>query len=145
KAYGMSKPLIHVQEGGATMASYRDGVIRLRSSVLTSGYRDEILAHEFGHYVHNHVSARGAYNWDPRLETEADVEAVVVLQKMRGSTEEQALGRAWQRRDAARRAERATAPGHRTICVEIAALLSAYPAQRTWTEQLECSPWRTAR
>jgi len=127
-AYG--KPPLHITVVDVldrASISYNLGEIQVARSVLVSrGDIDPLLAHEVGHYVLGH---NNNFALDPNREIAANAEAVRILAKLNGGDEQIAFRRVynWLSRQ---HASGATARGHFAPCVEINALLDAFPGQR---------------
>ena len=148
RAYQVQPPALMVADhaGDATAgAVYRRGVIIFTSRMLTSPSRDEATAHELGHYMlrHDQPSSRTP----EEIEHQANIEAVLILETVKGVSEEAALREVVAALDRTHRAVKAgagLARGHAHPCEEIRAVVVAYPAQRWWTAALECAPtqWR---
>ena len=144
RAYRVPPPALMVADhaGDATAgAVYRRGVIIFTSGMLTSPSRDEATAHELGHYVlrHDLPSSRTP----EEIEHQANIEAVRILQTVKGVSEEAALREVVASLDRTHRAVKAgagLARGHAHPCEEIRAVIAGYPAQRAWTAALECAP-----
>jgi hypothetical protein len=144
RAYKVQPPAIMVADhaGDATAgAIYRRGVIIFTSQMLTSPSRDKATAHELGHYFlrHDQPSSRTPQE----IEHQANIEAVFILQAVKGVSEEAALREVVVALDRTHRAVKAgagLARGHAHPCEEIRVVVTAYPAQRGWTATLECAP-----
>jgi hypothetical protein len=130
--------------------TYRQGLFTITTSMLTSRYRDEIVAHELAHYLLDHdrpLAGTLSLDWQREQELrelDANAKSVEVLMRVRGLPEEEALKRvydyllAWNRTVVARRT---VIPwGHRAPCEEIAELLGRFPQYRGWSAGLECAP-----
>ena len=130
--------------------TYRHGLFTITTSMLTSKYRDQIVAHELAHYLLDHdrpLAGTLSLDWQREQELrelDANAKSVEVLMRVRGLAEDAALRRvydyllAWNRLVAARRT---VIPwGHRAPCEEIAELLGRFPQHRAWSAALECAP-----
>lgn len=144
RAYQVQPPAIMVADhaGDATAgAIYRRGVIVFTSGILTSPSREAATAHEMAHYLlrHDEPSSRA----QEEIEYQADIEAVRILQVVKGMSEEAALREVVAALERSHRAVKngsAVTRGHAHPCEEIRAVLAAYPAQSAWTAKLECAP-----
>lgn len=124
RAYG--RPLARVQ-----VAEVRDGwVAQYTPETRTITLSEQALwypdwwfwrsvAHEIAHHVLGHSTPA------PTQEIEADLHAVVLLQRFRGMTEADATDLLWQSY-CNRRGERAPAPGHPPIAAKMAAFQTRY-------------------
>jgi IrrE N-terminal-like domain len=132
------------------VGSYRRGFFAVNRLVLSSEFRDAIVAHELAHYVLGHdAPLAGATNAARRREREqreldANATAVEILVWVRHVPEDQALRMVYSYLlNVHRRLLRSPGEdllGHRPPCDEIADLLGRYPRQLTWTAGLECAP-----
>jgi hypothetical protein len=151
RVYG--RPPIHLlvsHDPHAPPGSYRRGFFAVSSQVLTSPFRDAIVAHELAHYVLGHEEPlHGATSEElerdyQQRELDANAKAVEILTRVGGMTEVRAiktiynylLGIRW----ALERYPRLDLRGHKPPCEEIKDLLGRFPAQRAWTVSLECAP-----
>src|SRR5580765_6637549 len=136
------------------VGSYRRGFFAVNRLVLSSEFRDAIVAHELAHYVLGHDAALTAATPEARLaerqqrELDANAKSVEILTRVRGVPEDQALRMAYSYLlNVHRRLQRSPGEdllGHRPPCEEIADLLARYPGQLTWTSGLECAPRQSA-
>jgi hypothetical protein len=134
------------------VGSYRRGFFAVNRLVLSSEFRDAIVAHELAHYVLGHdAPLAGATNDARRREREqreldANAKAVEILVWVRQVPEDQALRMVYSYLlNVHRRLLRSPGEdllGHRPPCDEIADLLGRYPQQLVWTAGLECAPRR---
>jgi hypothetical protein len=130
--------------------SYRRGFFSVSMPVLTSPFRDAIVAHELAHYVLGHekplrgtTAAEHERDYQQR-ELDANAKGVEILTRVAGMSEARALktmydylvGILW----ALERYPRLNLRGHKPPCEEIADLLGRFTAQRAWTAALECAP-----
>jgi hypothetical protein len=144
RSYRVQPPAIMVGDhaGEATAgAIYRRGVIVFTSRMLTSASRDKVTAHELAHYFlrHDQPSSRTP----EEIEHQANIEAVRILQVVKGMSEEAAVREVIEALARLHRAVKSGSPiarGHAHPCEEIRAVAAAYPAQRAWTARLECAP-----
>lgn len=130
--------------------SYRRGFLAVSADVLTSPFRDAVVAHELAHYVLRHDGPlRGASPEERRRDLEqreldANAKAVEILARVRGMSEAQALRLMYEYllgvRWALERSPRLDLAGHRPPCEEIADLLARFPQHRGWTAALQCAP-----
>ena len=130
--------------------SYRHGLFTITTSMLTSRYRDEIVAHELAHYLLDHdrpLAGTLSLDWQREQELrelDANAKSVEVLMRVRVLPEDEALRRvydyllAWNRQVVARRT--VIPRGHRAPCEEIAELLGRFPQYLGWSGGLECAP-----
>jgi hypothetical protein len=155
RLYGLAQ--IHVlvsHNPDSPVGSYRRGFFAVNQLVLRSEFRDAIVAHELAHYVLGHDAALTAPTPEARLaerqqrELDANAKSVEILTRVRGVPEDQALRVAYSYLlNVHRRLQRSPGEdllGHRPPCEEIADLLARYPAQLTWTSELECAPGHAA-
>jgi hypothetical protein len=146
---------IHVlvsHDPDSPVGSYRRGFFAVNRLVLSSEFRDAIVAHELAHYVLGHdAPLAGATNDARRREREqreldANAAAVEILVWVRQVPEDQALRMVYSYLlNVHRRLLRSPGEdllGHRPPCEEIADLLGRYPRQLNWTAGLECAPRR---
>jgi len=136
------------------VGSYRRGFFAVNRLVLSSEFRDAIVAHELAHYVLGHdAPLAGATNEARRREREqreldANAKAVEILAWVHTVPEDQALRMVYSYLlNVHRRLQRSPGEdllGHRPPCDEIADLLGRYPQQLVWTAGLECAPRRPA-
>jgi hypothetical protein len=151
RRYGLQP--IHVlvsHDPDSPVGSYRRGFFAVNRLVLSSEFRDAIVAHELAHYVLGHDAAlAGATNDARRREREqreldANATAVEILVWVRQVPEDQALRMVYSYLlNVHRRLLRSPGEdllGHRPPCDEIADLLRRYPRQLVWTAGLECAP-----
>ena len=130
--------------------TYRHGLFTITTSMLTSRYRDAIVAHELAHYLLGHdrpLAGTLSLDWQREQELrelDANAKSVEVLMRVRGLPEDEALKRvydyllAWNRLVVARRS---VIPwGHRPPCEEIGELLGRFLQYRGWSAGLECAP-----
>ncbi|HEV8441720.1 MAG TPA: hypothetical protein VGT40_26835 [Methylomirabilota bacterium] len=151
QVYG--RPPIHVlvsHHHDAAPGSYSRGFLSVSALVLTSPFRDAIVAHELAHYVLGHEVSLGAGTAAERerayqqRELDANAKGVEILTRVAGMSEVRALktmyaylrGVHWARE----RYPRLDLRGHKPPCEEIADLLARFPEQRAWTAALECAP-----
>ena len=107
--------------------AYNVGEIQVARAVLASkGDIEPLLAHEVGHYVLGH---NNNFTLDPNRELAANSEAVRILTTLNGGDEQIAFRRVYNWLSGMHQSGR-QARGHFTACVEINALLDAFPAQR---------------
>jgi hypothetical protein len=155
RRYGLQP--IHVlvsHNPDSPVGSYRRGFFAVNRLVLSSEFRDAIVAHELAHYVLGHDAPLvGATNDARRRERErreldANAKAVEILAGVRQVPEDQALRMVYSYLlNVHRRLLRSPGEdllGHRPPCDEIADLLGRYPRQLVWTAGLECAPRRPA-
>ena len=136
------------------VGSYRRGFFAVNRLVLSSEFRDAIVAHELAHYVLGHDAPLAGATGDARRrevelrELDANAKAVEILVWVRQVPEDQALRMVYSYLlNVHRRLLRSPGEdllGHRPPCDEIADLLGRYPWQLTWTAGLECAPRRPA-
>ena len=151
RRYGLQP--IHVlvsHDPDSPVGSYRRGFFAVNRLVLSSEFRDAIVAHELAHYVLGHdAPLAGATNDARRREREqreldANATAVEILVWVRQVPEDQALRMVYSYLlNVHRRLLRSPGEdllGHRPPCDEIADLLRRYPRQLVWTAGLECAP-----
>jgi IrrE N-terminal-like domain len=151
RRYGLQP--IHVlvsHDPDSPVGSYRRGFFAVNRLVLSSEFRDAIVAHELAHYVLGHdAPLAGATNDARRREREqreldANASAVEILVWVRQVPEDQALRMVYSYLlNVHRRLLRSPGEdllGHRPPCDEIADLLRRYPRQLVWTAGLECAP-----
>jgi hypothetical protein len=134
------------------VGSYRRGFFAVNRLVLSSEFRDAIVAHELAHYVLGHDAPLAGATHDARRrareqrELDANAAAVEILVWVRQVPEDQALRMVYSYLlNVHRRLLRSPGEdllGHRPPCDEIADLLGRYPRQHTWTAGLECAPRR---
>ena len=135
------------------VGSYRRGFFAVNRLVLSSEFRDAIVAHELAHYVLGHDAPLAGATGDARRrerelrELDANAKAVEILAWVRTVPEDQALRMVYSYLlNVHRRLQRSPGEdllGHRPPCDEIADLLGRYP-QQLWTAGLECAPRRPA-
>jgi hypothetical protein len=155
RAYAL--PPIHVlvsHNPDSPVGAYRRGFFAVNRLVLSSEFRDAIVAHELGHYVLGHAAPLAGATPEARLrererrELDANATAVEILVRIRHVPEDQALRMVYSYLlNVHRRLQRTPGEdllGHRPPCEEIADLLARFPLQRRWTEGLECAPARAA-
>ena len=155
RLYGL--PQIHVlvsHNPDSPVGSYRRGFFAVNQLVLRSEFRDAIVAHELAHYVLGHDAALTAATPEGRLaerqqrELDANAKSVEILAWVRQVPVDQALRMVYSYLlNVHRRLQRSPGEdllGHRPPCEEIADLLARYPAQLTWTSELECAPGHAA-
>lgn len=153
RRYGLQP--IHVlvsHNPDSPVGSYRRGFFAVNRLVLSSEFRDAIVAHELAHYVLGHDAPLGGATPGARRreveqrELDANAKSVEVLAWVRTVPEDQALRMVYSYLlNVHRRLQRAPGEdllGHRPPCDEIADLLGRYPRQRVWTAGLECAPGR---
>ena len=136
------------------VGSYRRGFFAVNRLVLSSEFRDAIVAHELAHYVLGHDASLAGVTQDARRreveqrELDANAKAVEILAWVRQVPEDQALRMVYSYLlNVHRRLQRSPGEdllGHRPPCDEIADLLRRYPQQLVWTAGLECAPGRPA-
>ena len=136
------------------VGSYRRGFFAVNRLVLSSEFRDAIVAHELAHYVLGHDAPLAGTTADARRreveqrELDANAKAVEILAWVRQVPEDQSLRMVYSYLlNVHRRLLRSPGEdllGHRPPCDEIADLLGRYPWQLTWTAGLECAPRRPA-
>lgn len=136
------------------VGSYRRGFFAVNRLVLSSEFRDAIVAHELAHYVLGHAAPLAGATSDARRreveqrELDANAKAVEILAWVRQVPEDQALRMVYSYLlNVHRRLLRSPGEdllGHRPPCDEIADLLGRYPGQLGWTAGLECAPRRPA-
>lgn len=139
RVYHVRAPALVVGDQTADLAaSYRNGVILVGTSLLSSRARDAVLAHEFAHYLLGHeaplraVDRVGQGNEQYQRELAANVKSVEVLARMNGGDEGQALRVVYSKFLWQRRGEQAGRPipwGHRSACQEAADVVAAFPIQ----------------
>jgi len=151
RVYG--RPPIHflvTHDPGGPPGSFREGFFAVSVFTLTSPFRDAIVSHELAHYVLGHAAplpggslAEQARNYQQR-ELDANAEAVRILVRVKGMSEEDALRAMYEYLAGVQRAldlyPSLELRGHLRPCDEIADLLGRFPAQRSWTALLECAP-----
>jgi hypothetical protein len=150
RAYSVSK--IYVLIGNDTSnigGSYRRGMITVSTPMLVSRHRDSLIAHELGHYLLGHDAPLVASNaLDQKREQElreldANAKAVEILTRVTDRTQAQALRLVYDHLETYHKmfaSGRSVVPwGHRMPCDEIHDLLARFPAQRGWTNSLECA------
>jgi hypothetical protein len=135
------------------VGSYRRGFFAVNRLVLSSEFRDAIVAHELAHYVLGHDAALAGATSDARRreveqrELDANAKAVEILAWVRQVPVDQALRMVYSYLlNVHRRLLRSPGEdllGHRPPCDEIADLLGRYPQQLVWTAGLECAPRRS--
>ena len=153
RRYGLQP--IHVlvsHDPESPVGSYRRGFFAVNRLVLSSEFRDAIVAHELAHYVLGHDAPLTGATSDARRrdreqrELDANATAVEILVWVRQVPEDQALRMVYSYLiNVHRRVLRSPGEdllGHRPPCDEIADLLGRYPRQLTWTAGLECAPRR---
>lgn len=153
RRYGLQP--IHVlvsHDPESPVGSYRRGFFAVNRLVLSSEFRDAIVAHELAHYVLGHDAPLAGATSDARRrdreqrELDANATAVEILVWVRQVPEDQALRMVYSYLiNVHRRMLRSPGEdllGHRPPCDEIADLLGRYPRQLTWTAGLECAPRR---
>lgn len=123
--------IVDVNQGGTI--AYTFGEIRVARSFLASTDPEPLLAHEVGHYVLGH---NNLFTIEPGREIAANAEAVRILTKLNGGDEQIAFRRIYNWLSQLHRSGR-QARGHLTPCVEINALLDAFPAQRSTFKRCE--------
>ena len=151
RRYGLQP--IHVlvsHDPDSPVGSYRRGFFAVNRLVLSSEFRDAIVAHELAHYVLGHDAPLGGATNDARRrereqrELDANATAVEILVWVRQVPEDQALRMVYSYLlNVHRRLLRSPGEdllGHRPPCDEIADLLRRYPRQLVWTAGLECAP-----
>lgn len=136
------------------VGSYRRGFFAVNRLVLSSEFRDAIVAHELAHYVLGHDAPLVGATGDARRreveqrELDANAKAVEILAWVRQVPEDQSLRMVYSYLlNVHRRLLRSPGEdllGHRPPCDEIADLLGRYPRQLAWTAGLECAPRRPA-
>ncbi len=136
------------------VGSYRRGFFAVNRLVLSSEFRDAIVAHELAHYVLGHDAPLVGATGDARRreveqrELDANAKAVEILAWVRQVPEDQSLRMVYSYLlNVHRRLLRSPGEdllGHRPPCDEIADLLGRYPRQLAWTGGLECAPRRPA-
>lgn len=132
------------------VGSYRRGFFAVNRLVLSSEFRDAIVAHELAHYVLGHDAPLAGATTDARRreveqrELDANAKAVEILAWVRQVPEDQSLRMVYSYLlNVHRRLLRSPGEdllGHRAPCDEIADLLGRYPRQLGWTAGLECAP-----
>jgi IrrE N-terminal-like domain len=150
-------PSIHVlvsHNPDSPVGSYRRGFFAVNRLVLSSEFRDAIVAHELAHYVLGHDAQLAGATADARRreveqrELDANAKAVEILAWVRQVPEDQALRMVYSYLlNVHRRLLRSPGEdllGHRPPCDEIADLLGRYPRQLAWTAGLECATRRPA-
>ena len=155
RRYGLQP--IHVlvsHDPDSPVGSYRRGFFAVNRLVLSSEFRDAIVAHELAHYVLGHDAPLAGATSDARRhereqrELDANATAVEILVWVRQVPEDQALRMVYSYLlNVHRRLLRSPGEdllGHRPPCDEIADLLGRYPRQLSWTAGLECAPPRSA-
>ena len=153
--YGLQP--IHVlvsHDPDSPVGSYRRGFFAVNRLVLSSEFRDAIVAHELAHYVLGHDAPLAGATHDARRrdveqrELDANATSVEILAWVRQVPEDQALRMVYSYLlNVHRRLLRSPGEdllGHRPPCDEIADLLGRYPEQLGWTAGLECAPPRSA-
>jgi len=147
------RPPIHLlvtHDPDGPPGSFREGFFSVSVFTLSSRFRDAIVAHELAHYVLGHSAplpgnslAEQAHSYQ-RRELDANAEAVRILLQVKGMSEEEALRTMYEYLAGVQRAlelhPRLELRGHLRPCDEIADLLARFPAQQSWTAQLECAP-----
>jgi hypothetical protein len=155
RRYGLQP--IHVlvsHDPDSPVGSYRRGFFAVNRLVLSSEFRDAIVAHELAHYVLGHDAPLAGATSEARRrdreqrELDANATAVEILVWVRQVPEDQALRMVYSYLlNVHRRLLRSPGEdllGHRPPCDEIADLLGRYPRQLSWTSGLECAPPRSA-
>lgn len=155
RRYGLQP--IHVlvsHDPDSPVGSYRRGFFAVNRLVLSSEFRDAIVAHELAHYVLGHDAPLAGATGEARRrdreqrELDANATAVEILVWVRQVPEDQALRMVYSYLlNVHRRLLRSPGEdllGHRPPCDEIADLLGRYPRQLSWTVGLECAPRRSA-
>jgi IrrE N-terminal-like domain len=155
QTYGLQP--IHVlvsHDPESPVGAYRRDFFAVNPLVLSSQFRDAIVAHELAHYVLGHdAPLTGATAEDRRREREqreldANAKAVEILTRVKGVPEDDALRRVYvyllNVHHRLQRAPDEDLLGHRPPCEEIADLLTRFPRQAVWTADLECAPPRTS-
>ena len=155
RLYGL--PPIHVlvnHNPEGPVAAYRRGFFTVSRLVLSSEFRDAIVAHELGHYVLGHDAPLPGDTPEARLrlreqrELDANVMAVEILGRVKPMPEDQALRSVYiyllNVHQRLMRVPTEDLLGHRPPCEEIADLLARFPLQQGWTSRLECAGRRAA-
>ena len=150
RAYSVSK--IYVLIGNDTSnigGTYRRGMITVSTNMLASRHRDSLIAHELAHYLLGHdAPLSGSSSLDQKREQElreldANAKAVEILMRVTDRTQAQSLRLVYDHLATFHRmlmAGRTVLPwGHRMPCDEIHDLVARFPAQRGWTNGLECA------
>lgn len=137
-------PPIHIMVGDhitGVGASHRPGQLAINPRLLTSQYRDAIVAHELGHAALGHDQRETSFDrmltradWEARQhkrELDANAKSVEILVRVKGWPESTALRHVSDWLTTGHRAEQAgrlvMAPGHPRPCAELADLWSRYP------------------
>ena len=155
RQYG--RPPIHVmvsRNPESPVGAYRRGFFAVNLMVLSSEFRDAIVAHELAHYVLGHDAPLTGVTNEARQaeraqrELNANAMAVEILARVKEIPEDQALRMVYSYLlNVHRRLQRSPGEdllGHRPPCEEIADLLTRFPRQQVWTASLECAPHRPA-
>ena len=107
--------------------------------------RDTILAHEMAHLILGHLN-RPPSSYDDRQQREidADLEAVEILQRVRGLTEPRAFSLVAAYALALKKGvDSGSLPhrsGHPQHCRKVEALIKAYPRQQVILDRLQADP-----
>ena len=126
-------------EGG----HYTRGLFTVSDTLLSSAYRDKVVAHEMAHYILGHEYGTFRIEEQHQRELDANALAVEIFVRVKGWPEEQAIRVVYGQIIAVHRAVLRGQPvtrGHLPPCREAADLLGRFPRQAAWTGLLECAP-----
>jgi len=152
KAYGVQRVTLMLGSAGRGEAATirAGGLVTMGYEYLTyPDVRDTILAHEMAHLILGHLNRHAnSYDENQQREIDADIEAVEILQRVRGMTEPRAFSLvaayALTLKKGVDSGSLAFRSGHPPPCRKVEALIKAYPRQQAMLDRLQGDP-RLAR